>query len=248
MFLFKKKKIVLDAFTNRLEIYDSAKPKEAKLFYPEWWKSMPKSLLLPNNIHPLPSMKTCQGLIDQFKFGFIVPMWSDLNIEIGQIGNPEARWIYSDNFSEAVPHSELQRGSFLPDNIFFHLKLVNPWLFYCKENIQFQLTPASWHIKNPHEKIIPSGILNFKYQNSLNINAFFTRTESKRIENIKFGEPLLHLVQLSDRELIIKHHLVEEKEWIKFSSFSRSLSFTKKYSMQKKNKSEKSCPFHQLTK
>lgn len=241
MFLFKKKPIVLDLFTYRQEIFDFAKPLEARHFYPEWWKSTPKSLTLPNELHPTPSIKTCNGFIDQFQRGFIVPMWSDLMIELAPEGEPNARWKFADQTSEAVPHPEWQRGGFLPDTRHFHLKLVTPWLGFCKEAVDFQLMPASWHIERPQDMVIPTGVLNFKYQNAINVNAFFTRHAQRRVHELKYDEPLLHFVPLSDRELELRHHMVDRDEWARLISKAKSLSFTGNYNKQKK---KSACPFH----
>ena len=241
MIFFKKKPLVLDLFTNRQEIFDLAKPLPAKEFYPDWWKQTPKTLTPPSEISPTPSIKTCNGFIDQFQRGFIIPMWSDLNIELAPEGEPNARWKFSDLISEAIPHPEWQRGGFLPDARHFHLKLVAPWLAFCEEAVDFQLMAASWHIDRPQDMVIPSGILNFKYQNALNVNAFFTRHPNRRIHEIKFDDPLIHLVPLTERELILRHHMVDREEWMRLNSKARSIAFKGNYNIIKK---KMSCPFH----
>ena len=52
MFLFKKRKIVVDAFTARPAIFDTAKIQEATKFLPEWWKNLPSKVkdVLSNKI------------------------------------------------------------------------------------------------------------------------------------------------------------------------------------------------------
>ena len=40
IFLFKKRKLVVDMFTCRQMVFDAAKPKAAAHFYPQWWKDL----------------------------------------------------------------------------------------------------------------------------------------------------------------------------------------------------------------
>lgn len=38
LFIFKNKKIVVDTFTYRAEIFDNFAIKKSANFYPDWWK------------------------------------------------------------------------------------------------------------------------------------------------------------------------------------------------------------------
>jgi hypothetical protein len=246
MFSILKPKITLDLYTWRREIYDTAQPSKSNDFYPAWWKTLEKTKTPQNAIRPIPTMKVCTGFIDQYSAGIVVPMWSDCNIELPPKGNSDFRWDYADNISEAVPHPGWQRGTFLPDHEFAHLKLVSPWLGFCSTDVKWQLLQCAWNTERPHDIIVPPGMLDFKYQNAININAFLRKTDAMRIEEIKFGQPMIQLVPLTEREVKVQCHLISREEWADRNAYGRSVTFVGNYKIHKNaalKKQSGKCPF-----
>lgn len=243
----KKKKIVLDCFTDRPDVIKYSSVDYAHKFFPDWWKNLNKTFIAKeNNIDvELATIKTCVGFIEQYQHGIIIPMWSDFHIKLGSTIKPEYFWKFSDNISSCGNHSSEQRGSeYLPDNKYCHVKLNSPWFFKCNEDIKFALTPTFWNFYKPEDILIPPGILDFKYQMATNINIFFWYKEKEETYYIKHGKPLVQFIPLSERKLKIKTHLVSKEEMDKL--FPRvPISRLQRYRKQKKimQKNEKSCPF-----
>ena len=82
-FFFKRKKIVVDCFTDNYSINELFPIQTANNFYPDWWKNLPKTYDAMNKWGLRVSqstMKKCPAIIDLYKTGFIMPLWSDLQI------------------------------------------------------------------------------------------------------------------------------------------------------------------------
>ena len=66
---------------------------------------------------------------------------------------------------------------------------------------------------------------------------------------VNAGQPMVHSIPLSDRELDIKNHLISNDEFDKrLMKFTSTFSFQKRYLQSKKiienrEKEEKKCPF-----
>ena len=138
IFLIKKRKLVLDLFTHRQMIFDAAKPKHAPHFYPEWWKKVKTEQQIGNELFPTATIRRCMGFVDHYKHGFIIPMWSDLRVELGPVGDPFFRAQFSDSTTTINSHPAELRGSYLPDTHYQHLKLHTPWAAKCKEDVYFK--------------------------------------------------------------------------------------------------------------
>ena len=79
--------------------------------------------------------------------------------------------------------------------------------------------------------ILP-GVLNFKNQNTANINLFLERKNNKFL--IEHNTPLIYCIPLSDAKLEIKNHLVSDQEFKHLSHLaSYNFSFTGTYKKEK---------------
>lgn len=241
MILFKKSKLVLDAFTCRPDIFEYSKLRNAKDTIPQWWKDLPKTIDYKELFFPIPTMKTCYGFIQQFRHGFFVPMWSDLALEIDSKGSTKDQFQFSDRMSRAQSHPQNERGSFLPLDDWYHLKLINPWVFQCKEDIMWQSISALWNMDNPSEYLVPSGIFDFKGQAAANINLFFKRQENPYRVLLPHGQPMTQIIPLTDKTLELKQHLITEQEYAKIRGKHAKISFISKYLKGKASKMK--CPF-----
>ena len=177
--------------------------------------------------------------------GFVLPMWSDLKVNVGQKGSFNYSWLYSDTVSNATSHEQEQRGNFLPNESFLHLKLHCPWTAVCKEDIEWSLIQPSWHNESPFDYVTPPGVVNFKFQHSLEVHTFFERKENNNSIIIPHNRPMLQAIPHSNRDIHLNYHLVSEKDWIKYSSQAVLLKFSHGYNMVKKIRKENGgCPFH----
>jgi hypothetical protein len=241
MFLFKKKKIILDCFTYNSSAYEYAKIDRASKFYPDWWKNTPRKH--DNSAGQVSTIKTCTGLIDNYQYGVMLPLWSDLNITINS-ADKSCRWEFADGASRIDAHPPAQWDKYADPNTNIHLKMVTPWMFKCKEDVPFMYMQPYWNYQPFNSMSVPTGIINFKYQNATNFNMFINSTLDAHIE-LRHGDPLAHMIPIDNREVITHNHLIDDKEYNKLVV---KLSFNGNYNIVKKLMEEKEskCPFHSL--
>lgn len=245
MFWFKRKKIVVDCFTQSASVYGLYKPQEAIKFIPDGWKTLPKSVKVKPYEQQDPesrievdsaTLKKCIGFINLFRNGFIIPNWCDVKVEIKSDGN----FTYhagGDFF--ANQHPNFQKWQELYED-YGHAKFASPWLLHEKSGVQFTWNQCDWHKTDVIDKFkIVSGVVDYKYQHQTNINMFIKKNT---VLEFNAGEPMVHLIPISDREIQIKTHLLDPAEFIKINR--RPIHYMNQYNTWKKTLDANSkCPF-----
>jgi hypothetical protein len=243
-FNFFNKPVVLHCYTNRADVFNFSPIQKANKFIPAWWKNLPKTYFLKDSLQPFSTMKYCVGVTDLYKKGFVIPMWSEMAVEVGEINSGSYRYQYADETSTATAHNPQQFGAAYPSEKYQHLKLDSPWVFMCDEDIDFLFTEPTWNIDTPEIiKILP-GILNYKYQSSTNINTIWLRQDKPVVYTIDHNQPIIHVIPLTQKIVELKLHLVNDIEYENLTKKNKLGVFTKKYSVAKKLTKARGCPFH----
>lgn len=241
IFFFRKKKVILDCFTYNKASYELFKIDYARKFYPDWWKKLPVATPHPKQPKDLTAgtMKGCAGIIDYYKSGFIIPLWTEAIIETGPIGSTYLRVALSDPSADSEQHGASQRGEYLPNTKFSHVKLNSPWLIEATDTTQFVMTKPIWNFDDPTEFIVPPGALNFYYQHSSNVNLFFKHKQQEHKIHLDPGIPIVHLIPQTEKRIEIRTHYLSKNEWLQRHAnslrFSFVSSYTKYVSARKKN-------------
>lgn len=243
MFFFRKKEVVVDAFVSNkyAQAYDYAPIDHAEKFYPDWWKNLPKTELDFKSLgRQNESMRFCAGFIDHFQRGLIIPMWSDLMIRTEP---PDTyRYQFSDATSLCECHPTIQRRGYREDLI--NIKIISPWLLRSEKSVHWTFLPPMWHHATDPGYSTAIGTVNFYYQNSTHINLLMGNDKEILIP---FGQPILHLMPLTERDIKIKRHLVTEEEWLRENRRMMPVSFFGSYFKLKKHREkmeQSKCPFH----
>lgn len=228
-FIIKKKKIVVDCFTSNPAIFEYFPITPANKNFPNWWKQMEASFPLVSQSgieHQAGTLKRCDGLLSLYNKGFHIRMWSDLIIETNNKGL--FRYQYSsDENNPIVTHSKRQLGPSLDKCI--HLKILSPWMMEEKTGVNFLFSGSPWNYvdKQFDLNIIP-GVVQFKHQSSTHINLFMP-VGDRRLE-LTAGDPLVHIIPLSEKEVELKQHLITDKEFeTKMLRYSFMSSFLGRY-------------------
>lgn len=237
--------IYLDCYTSNPNAYKAARISSASNYLPPWWKRLlpavdrPMREDVPNFNHPAPTMRGCVGFIDLFKKSFCMPMWSDLVVHVEPAMEEGYAWKFADNFSSLSHHGAFQRGDFMPPEHFQHIKLDSPWNLHCDEGINFLFFDPFWPSYEGEETIIiPPGVLNFKHQMGTNVNMFIRKLpDQARNVEIKFNTPFVFLMPLTERKVILRHHLVS-KEYLRMQVDRPQPAFRSSYLKAKKAKAE----------
>lgn len=237
---FKKTELTVDCFTTNINAFELFPIQESKHFYPEWWKNLPKNEFTENrNGLPIPisTMKRCEGFINLYQSGFIIPLWSDIIIQTHGMNN------YSFEFADGVStlsyHNSDQLGPQFVNYI--HIKFESPWRIQEKTGVNFIFQQPSWN--NPSDLInshVLPGIIDFKYQFTSSINLFILK--NKRYQWAA-GRPMAHVVPMSDKKIKLKMHLISEEEKSKMRVMNRSMPFFQSQYRKYKEIKESQCPF-----
>ncbi len=220
-FFFKKPKIYIDCFTSNLNAFELFPIQESVNFYPDWWKTLPKThtSIAEEGIEiQRPTMKSCDGFTALYQKGFMIPLWSDLVIETQQNGY---RYRFADDTSDISSHDFNQMSKeFMA---YIHFKITSPWRIREKEGIKFLFFQPSYnHIRTLLEWHVVPGMVDFKYQYATNIN--FLTAKNRRFE-LSAGLPLVHLVPLTEKEIVVRTHIVDKNNHDEMKLFNDMYPF-----------------------
>jgi len=246
MNIFKRnKKIILDCYTATPYIYENFKPAPTNKFMPKWMDGLRKKKYGEIDRDTLGvnlDMRGCIGFTNIMSNGFIIPMWSDILIDVGEIGTTDYRFRFADPECGAEQHPALQRGDYLPEDKYLALKLNSPWVFKCSEEISFAWFQPTWNFDSPEEFVVLPAVVQYKGgTNSTNINFAMPRSETRKILKIEANQPMVQIIPMTERKIELRHHLVtpEEFEKINYPDGFKG-SFTNRNSTKTK---VKKCPF-----
>lgn len=246
-FFFKKKKKIIDCFTPNQTVYEHFPIARAKEYIPNWYKKLDATYAVnnPNTLRKeAATVKRCPGISSLFNKGFVIPLWSDLTLDFSPLGeNFEFKWEYAVNDdSWSVEVHDFQQYVGLFDNQFFQTKLNVPWLIKEKSGIKFAFIEPTYTMTNPNIVTIIPGVIDFKYQNFVNVNMLteITQPMQKRIE-FNAGEPLAQIIPLTEDDVELKIHKISKEE---YKTLDESTSAYKWYGtyFDRKKKLEKACP------
>ena len=140
----KKSKIVVDCFTTNSVINDLHPIASANNFYPEWWKRLESTVMAngPSGVlRPEGTIKRCDGVLDLYKQGFVIPLWSDLIIETTEEGNYRYQFP-TDGNPPITNHLAAQMGPAFEK--LMHIKVISPWLAEEKSGVKFSFNQPTW--------------------------------------------------------------------------------------------------------
>lgn len=245
MFLFKKSEVTLDAFIAAETVGLNFPIAPASKFYPKEWKSYPKDIIQKanNNLNSklttsLPTIKHCNGITDLFSSGFIIPSWATVSIEC--LGDGQFNTSTSNIFPIEC-HDRQQFGSDIFKG-YSHVKFISPWIITEKTGIKFLWSQPSWHLTNIKDNFgIPSAVVDYKYQFATNINCF---QKYNSIIDISVGDPLVHMVPLTEKKVKLKVHIISEIEYHKINeALIQHVTFDNHRNLKYPKLKTSKCPF-----
>lgn len=243
MFGFLKKQrqtVVVNCYTSDPQVFSYARIEKAAKKFPSWWKNLPLDGDDPN-------MRNCYGFVAQHAKSFVLPMWSDLDVEVGSDGG--YGWRFNDMRSKAVSHLGQQYHGWVDSSSTVHIKLEAPWRFVCSEEVHFQWSDAMWGRPNVFDYYSPPAIVEYKYQAGTAVNLIFNTANRPKKFFIPHGQPLVYITPLTERPVEFRCHLVSEEV---FSGVAPIFPAVKKraylmYKDAKKREAPARCPFSTLT-
>jgi len=207
-------KIHLDCFTYQESVRDLFPIQYARKCLPDWYKKLPTTVKYQGPQRG--TMKTCPGIADLFRKGFVIPAHREFYVEVvNGVPNTEPA-------GEAENHEPSQWGSALKD--YGHVKIIMPWRIKEKTGVQFVWTQPFWQ-NDSAKYIVPTGLVEYKYQHTTNVNALVPKKLFPNSFTIDAGEPLAHVMPMSDKEIVLHHHVIDGMEWqLKHSTYAFTFS------------------------
>ena len=247
MFWFKRKKLVVDAFTDISivnELFPIAPIREHR---PDWWKKLPNTYITHTDVGldiESSTIKKCDGLLAAYSRGFVIPMWSDFLIETTEDGQFKYHFaaILDRTLNE---HHKDQMGPAFDHLI--HFKLLSPWLLAEKTGIEFYWAQPFWNQLNYLKDFyIPPAVISYDHQSGTELNVFMPRIKNKVI--IPAGQPMVHLIPLTEHDVEVRTHLVTKAEMnAKSAAQNKIFKFFDNYKIKKilreKKPAKSKCPF-----
>jgi hypothetical protein len=210
----RRKKIVVDAFTDHPGAFEFFPIQKAAKFLPEWWKRLPSNR--EANFGPgldvkVTTIKRCEGIIGQYKSGFIIPLWAELALAVDGEGGYSFLWSNPWTKNDSITqHTQGDFAGYSPGHI--HIKIASPWLLQEKTGVQFMWTQPSWNlIDNLFNFNVLPGVLEYKQNRATHINMYLK--DQKARFNLQAGTPLAHVIPMSDKDVEIRPQLLNELDF-----------------------------------
>jgi hypothetical protein len=218
MFWFKPQTIHVDCFVSNATVYNNFRIDQASKFYPDPIKTYPKKIDVKASQDPssklvsnVPTIKMCNGITDLFANGFILPAWHQFSIEMTDQGNCILASAGSHFQAVMVEnHPRVQYGDSLYQG-YTHAKLISPWLVKEKSGVKFTWNMCDWHRTDNAQNVRTlSAVVDYKYQVYTNVNMFI---RNGSIVSYEAGDPLAHMIPISDKRVKLHHHLIDVEDW-----------------------------------
>jgi hypothetical protein len=200
-------KIHIDCFTWMHDLPKLYPVLQASECIPHFFKNIPSTVKTPTG----PSrgtLRTCPGANDLFRSGIILQAWSDIYL------NWKSPNVFWEPQGSAESHSSLQWNNSKELKDFYHFKLNSPWKFKEKTGVKFLMTNCFWH-ETTAPYFVVNGMLEFKYQNTTNVNTWVNRNQFPNETTITAGTPLAQIIPCSEKDIVLHQHQISMDEYLK---------------------------------
>ena len=227
-----------------LELIEECRPRPAKEFIPEWWKSYPpfeKDEM--NSIYPkVRTVKTCPSFPDYFSRGYVVPAWADMTIQYNEeleMWNWRVGQEVGGNvFNGITPHSNPQFVSGAKPKSMgidgtFVFKLLCPWKVITAKNVSILQLPMFYSF-NPDWTALP-GIIDTHINSEINQQLLY-HANGKEVF-IPRGTPIAQYIPIPTKylyELEVRKETQEDKTLFDYQFMAITSKFFGGYRKLKK--------------
>lgn len=241
----KRNKIIVDCFTYDRSAFELAPIIHSYKAMPEWWKKLKNYGIgdahKGNNEEK--NMRKCYGFTELYRRSITIESWADFNIEV--LPNNQGYRYYTTSDSMPEEHGRRQYGDLYRD--YYHIKLVSPWKIYEKTGIKFAFVPPVWELDKFENMTILSGVVEFQLNLAANINMFIKQPKNEPYNiTINLGQPLTQIIPLTDKDVELRLHNIDSKEYEKLNVGFRTLRGHREVLRLKKRNTDrqvKKCPF-----
>ena len=217
--MFGNNKINLTFYTFENSSFINEKP-TFKSNSPEWINLLNSTFKTfdqqTNSFYDVPTAKNCPGINYFMNNGIKLNMWTDLKIRVNHSGAIDQlpTSIVTGNIPHIVQHNPKQY-EYLYQNTKTAGKLNFPWSAQCNKDVKFLYTEShySTNFFREHNIHISPGIIDLKYQSSLNIHLIFELKEHSYDLLIPYKTPLITLYPITEKKINIDYKLVSYEDY-----------------------------------
>ena len=206
----KEEPIYLDCYTASHFAYNFAKIDHAQKYFPDWW--LKENKVTPNGVS---TIKHCSAFIDSYTKGIVLPLWGEVEIIVNALGDETPYTWRSSNEDfdlHSNCHSKAQWSGFGNDNL-YNIKFVSPWVFKTNDLVYFAWSQPTWSQPDTFNSLtgLP-GVVQYKTQSFTAINYVVEQKEESQTINLPSLTPMAILHPMTEREVVIRTHLVDENK------------------------------------
>lgn len=256
--LKSKKKVTVEAICELPHAIQYFPIRKASTMMPDWWKKLPRYSELPEYYN---NMKKCRGLLDLYTNGFVIPLWTDIAVEIIETKTsiqydihdplpkshnlPEIRVHSADSQTKFEQHDIEQSAGMYDPTQWIPVKIISPWII--ESDLKFAWMEPTYGLGQAldYVRILP-GVIDFSLQPWTNINMLIKRQPG--IFMLPANLPLVHLVPLTESQVEIrciddKDRVQRKRETTQPWTFRDAVS--KRTCISKDLDRSHQCPYHQ---
>jgi len=206
-FFNRKRYIVLNAYTNNKRLLENAPVTLSSLLppVPFFQDKVKDKSISQKDFNKVPTFRSCYGNVIAAKRSAVVPCWSTYTVTVD---NNKSLILDSADMFKALGdnHFKHNEDPYYDTSNFHVLKMSSCWLFEESTGVNFVYAQ---HIRNNTNMRIPSGLIEFKHQNGVNV--FNLVPKHPHTYTIPFKTPLVALYPLSDKPFYVESHYNLEK-------------------------------------
>ena len=174
--------------------------KPASEFVPDWWKKLGKTYKKNPEEGPSPTAKSCPGIFDFSRAGYILPMWADMYFRWHE-GDLDGWDMMSagivNDLDDAVnrhDYKQVSEAPFLENSCHAMVKINSPWYMQVPKGVSLFLTQPFYH--NNNDFTVCPGIIDPEMDRISNkeLNCFIKLNIPDKTIKIKRGQALMQII------------------------------------------------------
>ena len=187
---------------------------------PDWWKNLKRKNNNAYNNKPTSTAKTCPGIFDFTRAGYILSMWADVHF-LWNCGKGDEWQIKTSSILQHLhepftshSHKQVEGAPFLEDSCRLMIKLNSPWYIQVPTGVSLFLTQPFYHINN--DFTVCPGIIDPEINRISNkeLNVFLKFNVSDKPIKILRGQPLMQIIPFVRAEYEFENNVPENLDEI----------------------------------
>jgi len=205
-------KTILTAYTENPLLAEVFAPKMAKSAMPSFYKTLQTKFKkreqndrVPNSLEYQNTIRTCFGIGEFNKQGFVLPLWCDYSLIVDRAGDTVG---YAGAGSNAASLHDARQSQGVLDS-FYSIKLHSPWVFRCNKDIKFIAVQNTYAV-NSEFYSVPPAVVDFYHQGATNIFVLINRNQESKELILNAGLPLVRYIPLTEEPVELRVEVVPD--------------------------------------